>query len=385
MCSPRLSLLLGIVAVVVNGDDVRALIQQARVLANRGDAAGADAILIQAAAKAPDDPEPLLLRGNVAAFLLKEPSAGIELFRQSIAVRPTFEAHFFLGKALSLEQRLDEAAASFRAAASHSPKGNPAALIELGAVEERRGSWERAQAALAEAAAVDVHTMKPLHSLAQMAVRMGRLADAASAYRNVTELHPWHASPMLEFAELLLAHASARDGELGPAMQQPCPPTFCDLFEAGRALQPDVEATREGTAELARVCARPPTRMSVSELESARAAAASLKGGPCAMLVAHPALAPLAKEASGACILAVPAGATVEAELTGSGVVVPANATLIVRGGGAAATIDAGGRARHFVVAAAATLELDGVALTGGRALLSSGGSVLALAGSTLR
>ena len=89
-----LLLLLG----AASADDSASLIPQARALANKGDAAGADELLVQASQLAPDDPQPLLLRGNIAAFLQRKHAEGAAFFHQSIALRPTFEAHFFLGK-----------------------------------------------------------------------------------------------------------------------------------------------------------------------------------------------------------------------------------------------------------------------------------------------
>ena len=67
----------------------------------------------------------------------------------------------------------------------------------------------------------------------------------------------------------------------------------------------------------------------------------------------------------------------------GHGVVVTRGQTLTITGDDGA-TLHASGVSRHFTVAEGAKLRLKSVVLTGGRALLSGGGSVLLLPGATL-
>jgi Tfp pilus assembly protein PilF len=77
----------------------------------------------------------------------------VDLYRQSIAIQPTAEAHTFLGWALSAGRAFDQAIAQCRIAIRLDPDfGNPyndigAYLIELGRLDEAIPWFERAQRA----------------------------------------------------------------------------------------------------------------------------------------------------------------------------------------------------------------------------------------------
>ena len=133
------------------------LIAQARKVANTGDAAGADALLVQAHELSPTLAEPLMLRGNVAAFLKRDASAAEELYKASLALEQRWDAYYFLGKTRAGQQKWEPAAEAFEAAAKLNPT-NAAPLTDLGIVWTQAGSWERVHDAYRRAAATDLHS-----------------------------------------------------------------------------------------------------------------------------------------------------------------------------------------------------------------------------------
>ena len=154
---------------------------------------------------------------------------------------------------------------------------------------------------------------------------------------------------------------------------------MCDLLDAAEALEPGGRLR----PELRQACSRQaPPRPSPAETAAAKAFA---DGGACAMLAHFPTLAVRASAADGRCVVTLEAGSTVPLVPThpregGGGVLVEAGGELEVVGGEGAtlATLDALGLQRHFLIAGG-RLTLRRVRLTGGRALLSGGGAVLAL------
>eukprot|EP00966_Prymnesium_polylepis_P283043 6540106-Prymnesium_polylepis.1 len=190
-----LLLLLAAAAVAASDDEGKALLLRARALANQGQADAAEALLVEAERVMPRSPEPIMLRGNLLAFLRRKPEEAIDLYRAAIALAPTFEAHFFLGKALATLERWSDAAEAYRSASDLAPN-NPAPLLELSAALTRGGDWPTGRDALRSAAALDRHSPSALVSLAQASTRYGTLDEAISAHRDLTELHPWHAQHM---------------------------------------------------------------------------------------------------------------------------------------------------------------------------------------------
>ena len=159
---------------------------------------------------------------------------------------------------------------------------------------------------------------------------------------------------------------------------------MCDLLDAAEALEPGGRRR----PELRQACSRQtPPRPSAAETAAAKAFA---DGGVCAMLAHFPTLAARASAAGGRCVVTLEAGSTVALVPThpregGGGVLVEAGGELEVVGGEGPthARLDALGLQRHFLLAGG-RLTLRRVELTGGRALLSGGGAVLALRGSEL-
>jgi len=128
----------------------------------------------------------------------------IELYKQSIGVYPTAEAHTFLGWAYSMENRLDEAIAECRRAIAVDPDfGNPyndigAYLIQLGRIEDAIPWLERAKHAV---------RYEPRHyphiNLSQIHVMRNDITAAVRELRAAVDLEPEHESARRELHRLL--------------------------------------------------------------------------------------------------------------------------------------------------------------------------------------
>ena len=202
-----------ILLALAQSETARELITQARAAAGRGDAATADELLSRAESDPPSEVN--VLRGNVAAFVKKDAESSLPFYRAAIEADPNnSNAHYFLGRVLTPSQP-DEAAKYLEEAARLAPSnvapegGLPIVkeltiAQELGTLEARRGSWDGTASRAARAAALNVHgSAQPLLALAQTALKLGRPLDALLTYREVAELHPWHAQPMVELAQLV--------------------------------------------------------------------------------------------------------------------------------------------------------------------------------------
>jgi Tfp pilus assembly protein PilF len=128
----------------------------------------------------------------------------IACYRRSIEVRPTAEAHTFLGWVLSFQGRHDDAIAQCKIAIQVDPHfGNPyndigAYLIELGKPEEAIPWLERAKMA---------PRYEPRHypyfNLARVYVRQGRVQDAIRELRGAIAIEPGYALARRELHRLL--------------------------------------------------------------------------------------------------------------------------------------------------------------------------------------
>ncbi|KAL1503823.1 hypothetical protein AB1Y20_012290 [Prymnesium parvum] len=366
-----------------------ALIARARALAREGDADAADELLRAASTLLPLSPQPLLLRGNLEAFARRRPEAALRLYAASLALHPTYEAHYFSGAAHAARGAWDAALAAYDAAAALEPSRLAPRLAAAEALLRVEGI-DAAREALQRAAEIDPRAAAPLVARARVEATAGGGGGAVAAYRELTERLPYEAKHMAELAALLVAQPeeARRPATPNATPTPPCPlplpeaaaypgaPTAADAAAAALALDP---TTSLPPAVRALLPSPPPP-----PTPSASAAAASLPRGPCALLRHHPSLAPFAREAEGGvCEVSLPAGETTRLHSRQPrGVLVPPGATLRLVGRGA--TLDAGGASRHFVVAEGGVLQLRGVTLTGGRAMLSSGGAVFLLPGATL-
>jgi len=127
----------------------------------------------------------------------------IGLYRESLAVRPTAEAHTFLGWTYSFQGRLDEATAECLKAIAVDPDfGNPyndigAYLIELGRPEEAIPWLTRAMRA---------SRYEPRHfphlNLARVHILAQRLPAAIRELKAVLEIEPGHAGARGQIREL---------------------------------------------------------------------------------------------------------------------------------------------------------------------------------------
>jgi Tfp pilus assembly protein PilF len=128
----------------------------------------------------------------------------IDLYKQSLAICPTAEAHTFLGWAYSMQRRLEDAIAEcHRAIAVDADFGNPyndigAYLIELGRIEEAIPWLERAKHAA---------RYEPRHyphiNLGHIHVMRNDIPAAARELRAAVVIEPGHASARRELHRLL--------------------------------------------------------------------------------------------------------------------------------------------------------------------------------------
>jgi len=128
----------------------------------------------------------------------------IELYKQSIGVYPTAEAHTFLGWVYSMENRLEEAIAECRRAIAVDPDfGNPyndigAYLIQLGRIEEAIPWLERAKRSV---------RYEPRHyphiNLSQIHVMRNDITAAVRELRAAVDIEPENKSARRELHRLL--------------------------------------------------------------------------------------------------------------------------------------------------------------------------------------
>jgi Tfp pilus assembly protein PilF len=128
----------------------------------------------------------------------------VRLYRKSIEVYPTAEAHTFLGWTYSFMGRPDEAIRECEVAIQVDPDfGNPyndigAYLIELGRLDEAIPWFHRAMAA---------QRYEPRHyphmNLARVWIKKGRIDDAIAELRRAAALAPEYAPARRELHRLL--------------------------------------------------------------------------------------------------------------------------------------------------------------------------------------
>ena len=128
----------------------------------------------------------------------------IELYKESIALSPTAEAHTFLGWTYSFQGRYDDAIAECKEAIAVDPEfGNPyndigAYLIELGRLDEAIPWLERAKRAV---------RYEPRHyphiNLGHIHVIRNDIASAVRELRAAVDIDPAHASARRELHRLL--------------------------------------------------------------------------------------------------------------------------------------------------------------------------------------
>jgi len=426
----RVALLASLLCGTYAASDASKLISEARAAANRGEIDRAEQLLLQAEADAPG--EALMLRANLAAFVRKDQTRALALFRESVAADATrWDARYFMGRVLADQQRWEESIDAFASASELNPSSS-AVLLELGQAQAAHGDGAFATT-LVRAAALDVHSAQPLLVLAQTAMQRGQVDVALRAYEDVSELHPWHAQPMMQLASLRATLSRAAVGTPDAALAAAAAaragaPAICELRDAALSLQPSMTVpasvldacsmteSKRRESKVAPLAEYADDALAFATSEAAAAHAKAIMDGPCAFLKEFPSLASRAvpsvrPEGGGAgrmnaCVVQLPAGRAVRLRGGvggvggsggsggsggggggggGSGVVVPSGSHLIVESDGdAPAVLDAAQASRHFLLAGDARLTLRRVHFRNGRSLLSGGGAVLVLPGAVL-
>lgn len=119
----------------------------------------------------------------------------IELYRQSIAVHPTAEAHTFLGWTLSFKGRLDEAIEECRRAIQVDPDfGNP--YNDIGVYLMQQGKLEEAVPWLEKAKQARRYEPRqfPFMNLARIYVRRGQFLEAVKEMEEAVRMAPENAA-----------------------------------------------------------------------------------------------------------------------------------------------------------------------------------------------
>ena len=138
------------------------------------------------------------------AQMAGELDAAIDLYKKSIELGPTAEAHTFLGWTYSFQRRYREAIAECKRAIEVDPGfGNPyndigAYLIELGRWEEAVPWFEKA----IEAARYDPRHF-PHFNLARVYIQTYEYGKAVEHLRRALELEPKYGSAQRELKRLL--------------------------------------------------------------------------------------------------------------------------------------------------------------------------------------
>jgi tetratricopeptide (TPR) repeat protein len=160
------------------------------------------ACALPAAGQPPDLLSLILWQRGYVAHLRGEYAQAVQLFRDSIALRPSAEAHAYLGWSLSHLGRLEEAIAECRTAIRLDPEfGNPyndigVYLIALGRMDEAVPWLEKALRAKRYCCYQFAH-----FNLGRVLLEQGRLAEAQRSFERALEIDPAYelARKALEF------------------------------------------------------------------------------------------------------------------------------------------------------------------------------------------
>ncbi|MGE3772175.1 MAG: tetratricopeptide repeat protein [Gammaproteobacteria bacterium] len=177
-----------------------------------GRRAAASALLREAAALAPEDPEVL---NNLGSVLREERQLeeAIVCHHRALRLQAEFpEAWCNLGNALYDYGRLEEAELSFRTALTQRP-AFPSALINFGNVLRRRGRAEDAIACYRKALALDPGIAFAYNNLGTALKTLGRWQEAVVAYRRALELEPGSAIAYYNLGNVLKEAGEAAEAE----------------------------------------------------------------------------------------------------------------------------------------------------------------------------
>jgi tetratricopeptide (TPR) repeat protein len=193
--------------------EVARLLDRAGWLLQRRDAAGAESLLASARALAPEQPEVLRLSA-VAAIQLRRVDEAVEWLVRALAACPDDPLLLNnLGSAMSARGDTAGAIAAFRRASELAP-ALAAAWYNLGKTLKLRGDSAGAHDALERALAIE-----PFHVAARVVYgdnlkALGRIDDAAAAYRaalgeNASAAHAWWGLANLKTVRFEAADADA--------------------------------------------------------------------------------------------------------------------------------------------------------------------------------
>ncbi|OLC17587.1 MAG: hypothetical protein AUH29_01505 [Candidatus Rokubacteria bacterium 13_1_40CM_69_27] len=148
--------------------------------------------------------------------------AAIELYRRSIAMCPTAEAHTFLGWTYSFQGRLEEATAECLKAIEIDPDfGNP--YNDIGVYLMQQGKLDEAVPWLEKAKGAARYEPRqfPYMNLGRIYIKLGRWPDALREFEGAVRMAPDDAEACKALHGLLArlnGHHARRDG---PARERP--------------------------------------------------------------------------------------------------------------------------------------------------------------------
>jgi len=183
-------------------DSLAAAFEEALRLHRAGDLAKALTIYRRVLTAYPRHADALQMAG-VCTAQLGNPSAGVPLIRQAIALRPNAPGYQLnLGNLLRMLNKLEDAAAAYRQAVSLDPF-YAEALNNLGSALRLLGRPEEALKSLQQAVRLKPGSIDALRNLGAVLMDLGRTGEAASVLRALLERVPddSQARQLLEQAE----------------------------------------------------------------------------------------------------------------------------------------------------------------------------------------
>lgn len=185
--------------------DLDTLTQEFRQKVFREDIVGYETVL----KTHPDDPP---LHDDVALLYMavgRLPEA-IAHFRESLRLKPSAEAHFNLGTALSTAGRIDDAIAEFRAALALEPN-YAHALNNLGGLLLARGHVDDAVVCYQRALAIDPAFAEAHNNLGNVLASQGHAPEAMKHLRRAIELKADYADAHFNVARVLVAQGRLQE------------------------------------------------------------------------------------------------------------------------------------------------------------------------------
>jgi tetratricopeptide (TPR) repeat protein len=179
------------------------LIEQARMVADRGNNIQAIELLKRASEESPDNPEVAYNLG-VIYLRLANTDAAIKQFQAAIKKKPELaKAHNNLGVALDKAGKHDEAMASFQKAVDADSRFADA-LYNLGVVSFKLKKWNDARSAFEKALKVEPNMADAKFYLGEVYYMQGDKKKALSVYKEAVHSHPDDASSHRRLGDIYL-------------------------------------------------------------------------------------------------------------------------------------------------------------------------------------